>query len=1134
MPLERVTKAPEEEGAGVGEAAGEAAERAQGAIESLGGHGGGHGGSHGAGHGGAHGGHAGAAHEGHGEAHGGHAGGHGAGHEGGHAAGGEGHGGGHAEKPKHEKPKGGGGGDRPRDEHGRFAGKRARFKAAAAKSYEAAWGAPFPSYDQLAAEEGDMDLNRSQKVVAPLDVAEPDDLGTQEANGAGLGTGRDFDEMAADWNEVNWDEGSQASNDPDLGGDGGIDESLPMVGDENAPPDLVFGPFDAPYQTQLRSAYKRAAQRALKHSPPGTPATLQANPSGNVEAACPQCGQPMRDSAGAHQGKQRCDACGFHGHVVKATTDGAAEGNAGGDGLDDHPWGEPTMFDDPGAFEGVDDAWIAARAKGLPDAALLVCFDDAGRVLTVTRPEPPHEFSIPGGIVDPGEDPATAAIREALEECDIEATIDDPETPACVITSPTDGRKVYVFVAASWHGTPRAAEPDTEIAMLRPSDLLAQAQLYRASVRQLMANGVLAKGVLKSFPSQLRSPVGTLAGALAAMARVRKDDPGVAVQWAGIPIVIDRPKGYVQRGTAPDGSLWERTYLCDYGYIPGTSGGDGEGLDVYLGELTESPLAHWILQVDDDGAFDEYKLVLGAASLEDAVGIYLAHTPPQYLGVAFSTDLGSIKALLGQDPGEVIKACGAIHVEALMATAPTTTRKDAMPAGPGGQPNGDDDATPQGGGGADLVEIANERLSGICDSIEAAGGILTPELKDEVSNVVALLEAVAPDDDDDLDDEEEGVAPMGPGQGAPVTARDKRLAEKRAAIAKWRAGKASLVGKLVAKRMGPEAFISAVAKQLLRLSTTKHAGLRKVRAEGIRKMLTYGTEVFGNEANFQATGSDTPAIPMYTEAFVDSHTEEVPTPGEESVKANWTYDPKYTPNDNSQQAFDAGSPNLAENVAKRLQGVRAKLKKAGPAGDAAGAMGAPIEPADETTKGAACGPDGKPVKKDGDDPEEGAAGGETQVVDKGSNVEKDTWTTAYVNELPDSAFLYVEGGGSKDADGRTTPRDLRHFPYKDQSGKVDLPHLRDAVGRIPQSGLPDDKKKELQAHAQSMLGDAEKAQKSDVQKALRSDDGWPDDLADPKFLTEGKAPKTASWGYDDLPSKVEKAEKEQTAAAAGK
>lgn len=82
---------------------------------------------------------------------------------------------------------------------------------------------------------------------------------------------------------------------------------------------------------------------------------------------------------------------------------------------------------------------------------------------------------------------------------------------------------------------------------------------------------------------------------------------------------------------------------------------------------------------------------------------------------------------------------------------------------------------------------------------------------------------------------------------------------------------------------------------------------------------------------------------------------------------------------------------------------------------------------------------------------------------------KAVWSTAYMDDLPDSAFLYVEAGGKKDSDGKTTPRSLRHFPYKDASGSVDLPHLRNALARIPQSGVSQAAKDSAIAHAQRLL-----------------------------------------------------------------
>ena len=53
-------------------------------------------------------------------------------------------------------------------------------------------------------------------------------------------------------------------------------------------------------------------------------------------------------------------------------------------------------------------------------------------------------------------------------------------------------------------------------------------------------------------------------------------------------------------------------------------------------------------------------------------------------------------------------------------------------------------------------------------------------------------------------------------------------------------------------------------------------------------------------------------------------------------------------------------------------------------------------------------------------------------------------TTAAINDLPDSAFAYIEPGG-KVVGGKTEPRSLRHFPIHDAA------HVRNALARAPQS-----------------------------------------------------------------------------------
>lgn len=87
--------------------------------------------------------------------------------------------------------------------------------------------------------------------------------------------------------------------------------------------------------------------------------------------------------------------------------------------------------------------------------------------------------------------------------------------------------------------------------------------------------------------------------------------------------------------------------------------------------------------------------------------------------------------------------------------------------------------------------------------------------------------------------------------------------------------------------------------------------------------------------------------------------------------------------------------------------------------------------------------------------------------------EKAVWSTAFVNNLPDSAFALIEDGGKLDDSGKTTPRSLRHFPHHDKSGSVDAPHVRNGLGRAPQASSLTQAQRDratahLRRHANSM------------------------------------------------------------------
>jgi hypothetical protein len=58
------------------------------------------------------------------------------------------------------------------------------------------------------------------------------------------------------------------------------------------------------------------------------------------------------------------------------------------------------------------------------------------------------------------------------------------------------------------------------------------------------------------------------------------------------------------------------------------------------------------------------------------------------------------------------------------------------------------------------------------------------------------------------------------------------------------------------------------------------------------------------------------------------------------------------------------------------------------------------------------------------------------------DVDKRKMRRAEINDLPDREFAYIEPGGEKDDQGKTTPRSLRHFPIHD------APHIRNALARL--------------------------------------------------------------------------------------
>jgi GNAT superfamily N-acetyltransferase len=126
--------------------------------------------------------------------------------------------------------------------------------------------------------------------------------------------------------------------------------------------------------------------------------------------------------------------------------------------------------------------------------------------------------------------------------------------------------------------------------------------------------------------------------------------------FQGLTVKVDRPKGFIMSGKSPEGKDWTRTYQYDYGFIPDTLGGDGDGIDVYLGPDKEAKTAYWVVQHKPDGGFDEYKVFLGFEDEDAAKQAYKQHAPAELMGDVSAMSIEMMKAMLGkEDPQETIE-----------------------------------------------------------------------------------------------------------------------------------------------------------------------------------------------------------------------------------------------------------------------------------------------------------------------------------------------------------------------------------------------------------------------------------------------------------------------------------------------
>lgn len=109
------------------------------------------------------------------------------------------------------------------------------------------------------------------------------------------------------------------------------------------------------------------------------------------------------------------------------------------------------------------------------------------------------------------------------------------------------------------------------------------------------------------------------------------------VKFGGYDYTIENPKGSYRSGVDENGKEWKQKMNDTYGYIRGKFGKDGDHLDMFINDKAD--LDSWngdvyvVDQVNQDGTFDEHKVMYGYDSLEEAKKAYLSNYEKGWTGL---------------------------------------------------------------------------------------------------------------------------------------------------------------------------------------------------------------------------------------------------------------------------------------------------------------------------------------------------------------------------------------------------------------------------------------------------------------------------------------------------------------------
>ncbi len=203
------------------------------------------------------------------------------------------------------------------------------------------------------------------------------------------------------------------------------------------------------------------------------------------------------------------------------------------------------------------------------------------------------------------------------------------------------------------------------------------------------------------------------------------------VKIDGFDVSIEQPKGSVRSGVDASGKSWSQKMNNTYGYIRGTEGVDGDHIDVFLSDDPSQGDVFVVDQVNNDGSFDEHKVMYGFNSEDDARQAYLSNYEDGWQG------LGAITAV---SKDEFKKWIGSSHRKTKPFAEYKNVKVEGEQADALRQPTGqtvDGDTHPvstaKSSQKSEVAEAPKERIDDVGEKIEGAKKDLAKKMGERIN-----------------------------------------------------------------------------------------------------------------------------------------------------------------------------------------------------------------------------------------------------------------------------------------------------------------------------------------------------------------------------------------------------------------